>query len=75
MTSIFKQLSCSVNGHQFKTRSIINERVSEVRCCKCGKEMTTNIYGNLVPLNENYSRINHALSELATRRKSIKRVA
>ncbi|GAK74879.1 hypothetical protein JCM19275_2895 [Nonlabens ulvanivorans] len=30
--------------------------------------MTTNIYGNIVPLNDQYSRINRALNDLAVKK-------
>ncbi|WP_438961796.1 hypothetical protein [Nonlabens sp.] len=59
---------CSITGHTLKVTHQVNSRVQEMCCAKCGKKMTTNIYGNVVPLNDKYTRINIALSKLAVKR-------
>lgn len=59
---------CSFTGHNFKVTHQVNKRVQELCCVKCGKQMTTNIYGNLVPLSDKYSRINRALNDLAVKK-------
>jgi len=59
---------CSFTGHDFQVTHQVNSRVQEMRCTKCGKEMTTNIYGKMVPLSARYSRINKALNDLAIKK-------
>lgn len=59
---------CSFTGHKLEVTHQVNSRVQELCCTKCGKQMTTNIYGNLVPLTDKYSRINRALNQLAVKK-------
>ena len=55
---------CSFTGHDLQVTHQVNSRVQEMCCTKCGKQMTTNIYGKLVPLSAQYTRINKALNDL-----------
>ncbi|WP_194851690.1 hypothetical protein [Nonlabens antarcticus] len=48
---------------------VVNDRINEMCCKKCGKEMTNNIYGDTVPMNDYYLRINESLSQLARRKR------
>ncbi|GAK92558.1 hypothetical protein JCM19298_3046 [Nonlabens ulvanivorans] len=59
---------CSFTGHNLQVTHQVNDRIQEMCCVKCGKQMTTNIYGNIVPLSDQYSRINRALNDLAIKK-------
>jgi PHP family Zn ribbon phosphoesterase len=59
---------CSIIGHNYEVTHVVNERVHELCCSKCGKQITNNIYGKIVPLNERYSKINKALNDMARKR-------
>jgi hypothetical protein len=54
---------------------VVNERVNELCCKNCGKQITNNIYGEIVPLNEHYERINQALAQLARKKRLRTRAA
>ncbi len=74
-TRYLKSLTCNVIGHKMKIDQVINDRITEYSCCNCGKKMTTNIYGQLVPFNDHYLRINRSLGQLARKKHVKHRVA
>jgi len=49
---------------------VVNDRVNELCCKNCGKQITNNIYGEVVPLNDIYARINKSLGQLARKKRS-----
>jgi hypothetical protein len=63
-----KAVCCSILGHNYQISHVVNTRVYELCCSKCEKQMTNNIYGELVPLNDRYSKINQTLKEMARKR-------
>lgn len=67
-SSLKASFSCGFTGHDYKISHKINDHVEEYSRCKCGKQMTTTIYGDLVPLTATYSRINKALRQLALKK-------
>ncbi len=70
-----KAITCNILGHKMVVSHVVNDRINEYRCCNCGKQMTSTIYGQLVPLNDHYSRINRSLSQLARKKVLRQRVA
>jgi len=62
-------IACSITGHQMEISHVVNDRVNELCCKNCGKQMTTNIYGEIVPLNDHYARINRSLNQLARKKR------
>jgi|GEM_PF-2274771 len=64
-----KYISCALTGHQMEISHVVNDRVNELCCTNCGKQMTNNIYGDIVPLDDHYSRINRALAQLARKKR------
>ena len=72
-TNPLKSITCSIKGHNMVISHVVNDRVNELCCKNCGKQLTNNIYGEIVPLDDIYSRINRSLGQLA--RKKIRRVA
>ncbi|MFT5925446.1 MAG: hypothetical protein ACI9WL_000182 [Rubritalea sp.] len=66
--SPLKAAVCSIIGHTYQVSHVVNDRVQELCCSKCGKQITNTIYGEVVPLNDIYSQINHALNDMARKR-------
>lgn len=75
MSNPLKLLSCAIIGHQMEISHVVNDRVNELCCKNCGKQMTNSIYGEVVPLNEHYSRINRSLGQLARKKAVRQKVA
>jgi hypothetical protein len=63
-----KAAVCSIIGHTYQVSHVVNDRVQELCCSKCDKQITNTIYGEVVPLNDIYSQINHALNDMARKR-------
>lgn len=72
--SLLKSLSCTLTSHNYEVSHVVSDRVKEYNCTHCNKEMTTDIYGNLVPLSDLQERINKVLNDLAIK-KNRKQVA
>ena len=68
MRNPLKRLACSITGHQMEISHVVNDRVNEMCCKKCNKQVTNNIYGETVPLNDLYTRINRSLGQLARKK-------
>lgn len=69
--SPIKAARCSITKHNYQVSHIVNDRVQEICCSKCGKQMTNTIYGEVVPLNDIYSQINAALNDMARKRQKV----
>ncbi|WP_124979211.1 hypothetical protein [Nonlabens xiamenensis] len=67
--SLIKSVGCSLTGHRFRTSHVVNDRIQEMCCANCGKEVTTNIFGQTVPLSDSYHQINRALNDVARKRR------
>ncbi len=67
-----KFLTCSLTGHQMEISHVVNDRVNEMCCKNCGKQMTNSIYGEIVPLNDRYERINRSLAQLARKKRLVR---
>lgn len=74
-TDPIKHIACALTGHQMEISHVVNERVNEMCCKNCGKQITNNIYGEIVPLTDHYSRINSALATLARKKRLRPRAA
>lgn len=68
-TNPLKAIGCSIKGHDMEISHVVNERVNELSCKNCGKQITNNIYGEIVPLNDRYLSINKSLSQLARKKR------
>lgn len=66
------KMICSVLGHRFKLQKRITTHTKEYKCECCGKEVTTNTNGNIVPLTDELKTIHKGLEQLVDRR-AIKR--
>ena len=69
ITNPLKSITCALKGHHMEISHVVNDRVNELCCTNCGKQMTNNIYGEVVPLDDHYSRINRALAQLARKKR------
>ncbi len=63
-----KSSRCFFKGHDMEISHVVNERINELCFTTCGKQVTNNIYGEIVPLNDIYERINRSLGQLARKR-------
>jgi len=63
------KIICSLLGHRFKILKIITVHTKEYKCDRCGKEVTTNTLGNIVPLTDKLKTIHQGLESLVVRRK------
>ncbi|WP_115460613.1 hypothetical protein [Winogradskyella aurantiaca] len=63
-----KHLHCAVFGHNFQIKREVTYFVKEYRCKNCGKEMTINGNGEMVPLTTKYKHINSVLHRVHNKR-------
>lgn len=66
--SSIPKMICSVLGHRFKVQKRITSHTKEYKCECCGKEVTTNTNGNIVPLTAELKTIHKGLKELVDKR-------
>lgn len=59
---------CAVKGHQYQTTDVINERVKEFTCVRCGHQATSTVYGGIVPMSETFKKVNKAIKEMTQKR-------
>ncbi len=69
------KMICSVLGHRFKVQKKITSHTKEYKCDCCGKEVTVNANGNIVPLTEELKTIHVGLEQLIVKRRSMKKVS
>ena len=62
------KMYCSVIGHQYYVEKHVTNYIKEYKCCRCGKEVTTDSKGNIVPLTEELRQIHESLQNLVARR-------
>jgi hypothetical protein len=67
--SPLKAIGCTIIGHQYQVSYKVNDHIQEICCSKCRKQMTRNIYGKIVPLNERQAQLNRTLNDVDRRRK------
>ena len=64
------KIYCSVIGHQYKIEKKVTQYIKEYKCSCCGKEMTTNAWGNLVPLTPELKHIHLGLQNVILKRRN-----
>lgn len=64
------KLYCSIVGHQYKLEKKVTQHIKEFKCSCCGKEVTTNAYGKLVPLTPELKFIHLGLQNVVLKRRS-----
>ncbi|WP_425235254.1 hypothetical protein [Ulvibacterium sp.] len=63
-----KKFFCSVFGHHYVVSKKITHHIKEYKCIHCGKEVTTDVSGNLSTLTPELQDINKTLEGLYQKR-------
>ena len=56
-----KKILCNILGHHYTVSKKITRHIKEYKCIHCGKEVTTNVKGNLSNLTPELQEINKTL--------------
>ncbi len=67
------KLYCSVVGHQYQMTKKVTNHIKEYTCSCCGKEVTTDANGQLVPLTPKLKFIHLGLEQVVVKRRRCKR--
>ena len=62
------KLYCSVIGHQYRVTKNVTNHIKEYQCTCCGKEVTNNSKGLLVPLTPKLKFIHLGLEQVVVKR-------
>ncbi|MCX2718624.1 hypothetical protein [Lentiprolixibacter aurantiacus] len=63
-----KKVFCSIFGHHYSVSKKVTMHIKEYKCVHCGKEVTTDVSGNLSNLTPELQEINQTLERLYQRR-------
>ncbi|MEO1010353.1 MAG: hypothetical protein AAFX53_03550 [Bacteroidota bacterium] len=63
-----KKFFCSIFGHHYAVSKRVTQHIKEYKCIHCGKEVTTDVSGNLSTLTPQLQDINKTLEEIYKRR-------
>ena len=63
-----KKLFCSIFGHHFTVSKKVTSHIKEYSCVHCGKQVTTDVSGNLSNLTPQLREINDTLAHIYQRR-------
>ncbi len=63
-----KKLFCSVFGHHFAVSKKVTSHIKEYSCVHCGKQVTTDVSGNLSNLTPQLREINDTLANIYQKR-------
>lgn len=61
-------LCCSIFGHHYSVSKKITLHIKEYQCVHCGKEVTTDVSGNLSALTPELQDINNTLQDIYQKR-------
>ncbi len=67
-TYIMKKVICQIFGHHYSVSKKITQHIKEYECIHCGKEVTTDVTGNLSVLTPELQDINKTLEDIYQRR-------
>ena len=71
LTPLFiPKMYCSIVGHQYRIEKNITKHIKEYKCSCCGKEVTINAHGNIVPLTPELKYIHQGLSNMVLKRRN-----
>ncbi len=59
---------CSIFGHHYSVSKKVTLHIKEYKCIHCGKEVTTDVSGNLSALTPELQDINNTLENLYQKR-------
>lgn len=63
-----KKLFCSLFGHHFSVSKKVTSHIKEYSCVHCGKQVTTDVSGNLSNLTPQLREINQTLERIYQKR-------
>lgn len=67
-TYIMKKIFCNIFGHHYSVSKKVTLHIKEYKCVHCGKEVTTDVSGNLSVLTPELQEINDTLEDLYQKR-------
>ncbi|MBC2838366.1 hypothetical protein [Robiginitalea sp. SC105] len=63
-----KKLFCTIFGHHFSVSKKVTSHIKEYSCVHCGKQVTTDVSGNLSNLTPELREINQTLELIYQKR-------
>lgn len=63
-----KRLFCNLFGHHYSVSKKVTLHIKEYKCIHCGKEVTTDVSGNLSTLTPELQDINKTLENIYQKR-------
>ncbi len=63
-----KKIFCSIFGHHFSVSKKVTSHIKEYSCVHCGKQVTTDVSGNLSLLTPQLREINETLERIYRKR-------
>lgn len=63
-----KKYLCSIFGHHFAVSKNVTSHIKEYKCIHCGKQVTTDVSGNLSALTPQLKEINDTLERIYHKR-------
>ncbi len=68
ITYFMKKIFCQIFGHHYSVSKKVTQHIKEYKCVHCGKEVTTDVSGNLSALTPELQDINHTLEIIYRKR-------
>ena len=66
--TIMKRIFCNLFGHHYAVSKKVTLHIKEYKCIHCGKEVTTDVSGNLSTLTPELEDINKTLEDIFQKR-------
>jgi transposase-like protein len=63
-----KKFFCTIFGHHFSVSKKVTSHIKEYKCVHCGKQVTTDVTGNLSALTPQLKEINDTLASIYQKR-------
>ena len=63
-----KKIFCNIFGHHYSVSKKVTGHIKEYKCVHCGRQVTTDVDGNLSELTPELQEINETLERLYQRR-------
>ncbi len=63
-----KKYICSIFGHHYAVSKKVTSHIKEYKCIHCGREVTTDVSGNLSVLTPELQEINNTLENIYQKR-------
>lgn len=65
-----KKVFCNIFGHHYSVSKKVTQHIKEYKCIHCGKQVTTDVSGNLAILTPELEDINKTLESIYQKRHS-----